>query len=171
MAESLPDSGVPSAAGAGFGVVQGAVTERRISWLTLAIGLATAATFLLVGRPAWAGGIAIGAVLGWANFRWLGRGLDALVTASIAQNSGQNDVQNDALNGGAQDGMQGNQPKAQVPLSTYFTALFRYGLIVLCVYTSFSYLHLPLGSLIVGLCALGAAAIAGSVYEILRPAG
>jgi hypothetical protein len=172
MPESLPDSGAHSSASrASFAVISGARTERRIARLTLAIGLATAAMFLFAGRGAWAGGIGIGSALSWLNFRWLGRGLDALVAASIAQNGGQNSVQNDAPNGGAQDGMRPNQQKAQVPLSTYFTALFRYGLIALCVYTSFSYLHLPLGSLLVGLCALGAAAIAGSVYEILRPAG
>jgi hypothetical protein len=65
---------------------------------------------------------------------------------------------------------QEGRPKPQVPLATYFTALFRYALIGLCVYVIFVYLRVPLGSLIVGLCALGAAAIAASVYEILRPA-
>jgi len=98
------------------------------------------------GRTA---GLAAGTALAWLNFRWLARGLDALVAASTAQEG---------------------RPKPQVPLSTYFTALFRYGLIALCVYVIFTYLHLPLASLLAGLCALGPAAIAASVYEILRPA-
>jgi len=131
-------------------LVTGRQTERRISWLTLAIGVGAAAVFLLAGRATWATGIAIGAALGWLNFRWLGRGLDALVSASAAQEG---------------------RAKPQVPLGTYFMALFRYALIGLCVYVIFVYLHVPLGSLIAGLCALGAAAIAASVYEILRPAG
>jgi hypothetical protein len=48
--------------------------------------------------------------------------------------------------------------------------LFRYGLIALAVYVIFIYLRVPLVSMVVGLCALGAAAIAASVYEILHPA-
>ena len=43
-------------------------------------------------------------------------------------------------------------------------------LIALIVYVIFVYLHIPLVSMLVGLCALGAAAIAASVYEIFRPA-
>jgi hypothetical protein len=128
----------------------GSHTERRIAWLTLAIGFTAAAGFLIAGRPGWGAGVAIGAALGWLNLRWLGRGLDTLVAAATAQEG---------------------RPKAQVPLSTYFTALFRYALIGLCVYVIFVYLHVPLGSLLVGLCALGAAALVASVYEILRPAG
>jgi small-conductance mechanosensitive channel len=127
----------------------GAQTERRIAWLTLAIGSAAAAAFLLAGRNAWGVGVALGAVLAWFNFRWLARGLDALVAASTAQEG---------------------RPKPQVPLGTYFTALFRYALLGLSVYVIFIYLHVPLGSMLVGLCALGAAAIAASLYEILRPA-
>jgi len=42
-------------------------------------------------------------------------------------------------------------------------------LIGLIVYVIFIYLHVPLLSMLVGLCALGAAAILASVYEILRP--
>ena len=125
-------------------------TERRIAWLTLAIGFATAlVVWWYTGRPAVAAGIAIGAALGWVNFRWLARGLDALVLASTAQEG---------------------RAKPQVPLTTYFTALFRYALIGLGVYVIFVYLHIPLGSLLAGLCALGAAALAASVYEIWRPA-
>jgi hypothetical protein len=153
MAQSPPDSGFAPNSTADVGPVPiplpGAHTERRISWMTLAIGIATAAAFLSAGRTPWAAGIAIGAGLAWFNFRWLARGLDALVLASTAQEG---------------------RPKPQVPLGTYFTALFRYALIGLCVYVIFVYLHVPLGSMVVGLCALGAATIAASLYEILRPA-
>lgn len=142
MTSSLPDSAAIPAP------PQGKQTERRIAWLTLAIGFAAAITAALSGRKEWGIGIAAGTALAWLNFRWLGRGLDALVPASTAQEG---------------------RPKPQVPLSTYFTALFRYALIALGVYVIFTYLHVPLGSLLVGLCALGAAAIAASVYEILRP--
>jgi hypothetical protein len=145
MVEIPPDFGLA----ANVTLISGVQTERRISWLTLTIGVAAAISFLFAGRVTWAAGIAIGAVLAWLNFRWLGRGLDALVSAATEQEG---------------------RREPQVPLATYFTALFRYALIGLCVYVIFVYLHVPLGSLIVGLCALGAAAIAASVYEILRPA-
>jgi len=64
---------------------------------------------------------------------------------------------------------QEGRDKPQVPLATYFTAIFRYGLLALAVYVIFKYLHVPLGSMVAGLCALAAATIAASVWEILRP--
>ena len=64
---------------------------------------------------------------------------------------------------------QADEAKAQVPVGTYFKAAFRYGLIGLAVYVIFKYLNVPVLSMILGLCALGAATIAVSVYEILGP--
>src|SRR5713226_5234233 len=87
--------------------------------------------------------------IAWLTFRWLKRGLDALVLASEAQ--------------------QGRE-KPRVPLATYFAAVFRYGLLALAVYAIFKFLQVPLGSMVVGLCALAAATIAASVWEVLRPA-
>jgi hypothetical protein len=126
----------------------GAVTERRISWLTLLIGFLTAILVALLRNRLWGLGLGIGAFLAWLNFRWLRRGLDALVVASAAQ---------------------AGKEKPVVPLLTYFAMLFRYGLIALAVYVIFAYLRVPLVSMVVGLCALGAATIAASVYEILHP--
>ena len=126
------------------------VTERRISWLTLLIGLVSALPVALLRDRLWGAGLGIGAFLAWLNFRWLRRGLDALVAASTAQ---------------------AGKEKPAVPLLSYFGMLFRYGLIALAVYVIFVYLRVPLASMVVGLCALGAATIAASVYEILRPAG
>jgi hypothetical protein len=126
-----------------------AVTERRISWLTLLIGFAAALLVALLRDHLWGAGLAIGAILAWLNFRWLRRGLDALVTASTAQ---------------------ARKEKPGVPFLTYFGMLFRYGLIAFAVYVIFEYLRVPLVSMVVGLCALGAATIVASVYEILHPA-
>ncbi len=137
MASSVPDSFLA------------AVTERRISRLTLLIGLAAALLVALLRDRLWGAGLAVGAALAWLNFRWLSRGLDALVVASTAQ---------------------ADKEKPAVPLFSYFAMLFRYGLIALAVYVIFEYLRVPLVSMIVGLCALGAATIAASVYEILHPA-
>jgi hypothetical protein len=126
----------------------GAATERRIAWLTLLIGFAAGGIVAALRDRWWGAGLAIGAVLAWLNFRWLRQGLDALVAASTAQ-------------AGAV------QPR--VPMGAYFRALFRYALIALTVYVIFIVLRVPLVSMVVGLCALGAATIAVSVYEILRP--
>lgn len=99
----------------------------------------------IAGNRAWAVGLLLGAALAWLNFRWLRRGLDALVAASTAQ-------------AGAE--------KPRVPLATYFAALFRYALIALLLYVIFKFLGIPLASMVVGMCALAAAAIAASVYEL-----
>jgi hypothetical protein len=56
--------------------------------------------------------------------------------------------------------------KPRVPLGAYFAAVFRYGLIALVVYVIFRVLKVPLASMVVGMCALAAAAIAASVYEL-----
>jgi hypothetical protein len=127
-----------------------AVTERRISWLTLLIGLAASLLVGLLRDRLWGVGVGIGAALAWLNFRWLRRGLDALMLASTAQ---------------------AGKTKPVVPLLSYFGMLFRYGLIALAVYVIFEYLRVPLVSMVVGLCALGAATVVASVYEILHPAG
>ena len=123
-------------------------TERRISWLTLLFGFAAALLVALLRDRSWGLGLAIGTVLAWLNFRWLKRALDVLVLASTAQEG---------------------REKPKVPLATYFLAMFRYGLLALFVYVIYNYLHVPLGSMVVGMCALAAAAIAASVYEILHP--
>lgn len=126
----------------------GARTEKRISWLTVIFGITAALFALALKQEKWALGLAIGAALGWLNLRLLGRGLDALVLQSLAQR---------------------DQKKVQVPITTYLGIAFRYALIGLAVYVIFVYLHVPLASLIFGLCSLAAAAIAASVWEVLRP--
>jgi hypothetical protein len=126
-----------------------AVTERRISWLTLLIGLVAGLLVALLRDRLWGAGLGIGAALAWLNFRWLRRGLDALVVASTAQTG---------------------KEKPVVPLLSYFGIVFRYGLIALAVYVIFNYLRVPLASMVVGLCALGAATVVASVYELLHPA-
>jgi hypothetical protein len=130
--------------------IPGAQTERHIAWLTLLFGLAAAVIAATLRHNLWAAGLAIGAALGWLNFRWLKRALDALVVVSTAQEG---------------------REKPKVPITTYVAALFRYGLLGLAVYVIFILLHVPLGSMILGFCALAAAAIVASVWEILHPAG
>ena len=126
--------------------ITGSRTELRIGWLTIFFGAVAAGVAAVLGDRAWASGLVAGTLLGWLNFRWLGRGLDALVMASTAQHGSE---------------------KPAVPWWNYLLALFRYALIGLIVYAIFVYRNIPLASMFVGLCALAAAAITASVWEIL----
>jgi hypothetical protein len=125
--------------------IAGSRTEVRISRLTLMFGALAVIAAAASGHRSWASGLAVGAVLGWLNFRWLGRGLDALVIAASAQHG---------------------QEKPEVPWWTSLLALLRYALIALTVYVIFIYRNIPLASMIVGLCALAAAVIVATVWEI-----
>ena len=126
----------------------GRATERRIAWLTLALGFSAGAIVVLIGHARWGAGLVIGTALAWLNYRWLRRGVNTFVFASKVQSGSE---------------------KPQVPIGTYFLMLFRYGLIAFAVYVIFAYLKVPLLSMVLGLCALAVAAIVASVYEILRP--
>lgn len=126
--------------------IAGSRTEIRIGWLTLLFGAAAIGAAAVTGHRVWAAGLAVGTVLGWLNFRWMGRGLDALVLASTAQHGHEKPI---------------------VPWWTYILAASRYALIGLTVYVIFKYRNIPLASMILGLCALAAAAIAASVWEII----
>lgn len=124
------------------------LTEHRIAWLTLCFGLFAAVAVALFYQRIWAFGLFIGAMLAWLNFRWLKRGLDAMTAAASAQAGSVN---------------------PRVPLGSYFAMIFRYGLIALAVYVIFNYLKVPVLSMVAGMCSLGAATVAASLYEILHP--
>lgn len=122
--------------------------ETHISQLTLILGVIAAPVLWYLKSPRWGGGILVGAVLSWLSFRWLRQGLDALQLAAEAQ---------------------ANEAKPRIPVLISFKALFRYGLIAVVVYVMFEYLNVPVLSMVIGLCALGAATLVISVHEILRP--
>jgi hypothetical protein len=128
--------------------IPGSRTEGRIAWLTLVIGFGAAFIAHFLRHRDWAAGLFFGSGLGWINFSGLRRGLDVLALASQAQH-----------------GLE----KPQVPWWNSILAVFRYALIGLAVYVIFIYLHVPLLSLIAGLCALAVATIVASVWEILAP--
>ena len=123
-------------------------SEKWIARLSLLLGALAAVPVAWFYGPSWGAGVFVGAILAWFNFRWLRQGLDALTAAATARAGRRN---------------------PRVPIVTYFKALFRYGLIALAVYVIFKYLNVPVLSMIFGLCALGAATLAVSVYEILHP--
>lgn len=122
--------------------------ERRISRATLILGILAALPTGYFYSWLWGAGVLIGALLSWLSFHWLKQGMDALLAAASAQ---------------------ADQQKVHVPVGTYFKAAFRYALIALGVYVIFRYLHVPVLSMVFGLCALGTAAFAVSVHEILHP--
>jgi hypothetical protein len=124
-----------------------ALTERRIARLTLVLGVIASigACFLFTIRVG--AGVLIGALLAWVNFRWLKSALDAVARASTAQ---------------------AEPPKARVPLGSLFGLIGRYFLIAVSVYVIFISFGIPILSMLVGLCALGAATIGASLYEVIR---
>jgi small-conductance mechanosensitive channel len=134
---------VPAAA-----VVRYQRSELWISYLTLILGAIAALLAGFLYNAGWGIGLAIGAGLAWLNFRWLRQGVDALTETVAAER---------------------DRRKRKIPLLTYFKAAFRYALIALIVYVIFKYLNVPVLSIILGLCALGAATLAVSVHEMFRP--
>jgi small-conductance mechanosensitive channel len=132
------------------GAPQYELTERRIARLTLAVGAAASlgAGFLYSWRTA--AGVLIGALLAWLKFIFLERAMNAVTRASTAQT---------------------DSPQARVPIGSYFGLFARYALIAGVVYVIFSRLQIPVLSMLVGLCALGAAAILATVWEVLSPEG
>jgi small-conductance mechanosensitive channel len=122
--------------------------EQLISGTTLAIGLLAAIVVGFFQGALWFAGVTIGAVFAWLNLRWLKQGVAALAAAATSQSS---------------------QQQVQIPVRSYFFAMFRYALIAVAVYVIFKYLKVPILSMIVGLFALGAATLVACLYEILRP--
>lgn len=121
--------------------------EQRIAWLTLVMGFVAAIVFAVFVSWKFGVGVAAGAVLAWVNFRWLRGAMDALTAVSAAQ-------------AGAE--------KPRVSPWSFVKLFARYALIAAILYVMVTRFGIPLVSLLVGLCALGAAAIAGSLYEVLH---
>lgn len=124
---------------------QHAQFARRLQWLTIFLGAAAAIVAGLLKSPRYGCGVAIGTLLAWLNYRWLDQGLGALVTAALAQQG---------------------RPQPRVPLSVYVKFGGRYLLIGLAVYVTVFYFGVPLLAVLLGLLALGAAAMAEGLYEV-----
>jgi len=123
-------------------------TVRRIAYLIPLYGVASGLLGALLHRLDWADGLVLGSGLASLNFRWMKRGLEAFIASAGGQIS---------------------REKPRPSRATYLAALFRYVLIGLAVYVFFNYLHVPLVSIVLGLCAFAAATITASVWEILQP--
>jgi small-conductance mechanosensitive channel len=124
-----------------------ALTERRIARLTLLLGaVASVGAYFLFSIRVGAG-VFIGALLAWINFRWLKSALDNVTRAARAQ---------------------AEHSKARIPIGSLFGLIGRYFLIAISVYVIFIYFEIPILSMLVGLCALGAATIGASLYEVFQ---
>ena len=119
--------------------------SRRIAWLTLLLGFLAALVVTFAKSPRAGLGIAVGTFLAWLNYRWLDQTLGALVTVATAQTG---------------------SPQTRVPTQIYWKFVGRYVLMGLAIYVTVRYFAVPVLSLILGLLALGAAAIVASLYEV-----
>jgi len=119
--------------------------SRRIQWLTIVLGFLGAAAIAFAISARTGAGVAIGTLLAWLNYRWLDRGLGVLVSAATAQEG---------------------SPQPRVPMGVYVRFAGRYVLIGVLVYVTVSILHVPLLAVVGGLLALGAGAMAESLYEL-----
>ena len=120
-------------------------TVRRITFLIPAFGIATGLGALLLRRLDWAEGLLLGSVLAWVNFWWMKKAVRAFTSA------GRNGAE---------------KPRGQAV--TFLAVGFRYALIGFALYGIFNLLHVPLLSIVIGLCAFAAATITASVWEILQ---
>jgi hypothetical protein len=121
--------------------------ERRVGWLTWIVGLAGAVVAFLAWSPKAGAGVAAGALLGWLNGRWIGQATDAIAKLSVAQAGG---------------------PKPVISRWVYIRFFARYGLIGLVIYVMFARFTVPVVSILLGLLALGLAAMIEGVYEASR---
>lgn len=119
--------------------------NRRMGWMTLAIGFAAAGATAVAGHGRWGAGLAAGTILAWFNHRWLVRIVDTLAMLSAAQTE---------------------RTRPQVPLSTYVLMAGRYFLLVVAAYAIVTIWAVPVSSILTGLLALGAAVITESLYEV-----
>jgi len=119
---------------------------RNIGNLTLAVGALAGGLALVLHRVDWVKGIALGAALAWLNFKWIKRGVGAVLSSRAERESKR---------GGG--------------VVLLLLLVFRYLLLCGAIYVIFNYIHVPLLSIAIGLCALGAATIAASLWEILSP--
>ena len=118
--------------------------SRRVGLLTLGFGVAASIAAAALASWRAGAGFAVGAVLGWLNFRWLDRERRCRVRGARAT----------------------GLAAAASPKTVYYAFAGRYALIGLVAYGTVRLLHVPVLAILGGLLLLGAAAVAESLYEV-----
>ena len=124
-----------------------AAAERRIEYLTIAIGAAAAICAAIFWSIRAASGIAIGSALSWINFRWMKQGIAALARLSTAQH---------------------NLEKARIPKMAYAKLLGRYALLIVAAYVILRGFRSMAASLLAGLFAGVAAVLVELIGQLFR---
>jgi len=124
-----------------------AASERRIEYLTLAVG--AVATIAATAIWSWRSGAAVaaGAALSWVNYRWLKQGVATLARLSTAQAGSE---------------------KARVPPSMYLKFLGRYALLIAAAYAILRGFKLPAAGLLAGFFAVIAAVLVELIGQLFR---
>jgi len=122
-----------------------AAAERRIEYVTLAIGAAATIAAAVFWSMYAAAGIAVGAVLGWLNYRWLKQGVGALAGLAKAQQGAE---------------------KVRVPRSVYVKFIGRYVLLIIVAYVILTRLKVPVESLLAGFGALVVAVLGEIIWQL-----
>ncbi|MBZ5641986.1 MAG: ATP synthase subunit I [Acidobacteriia bacterium] len=122
-------------------------SERRIEWLTLALGFAAAAFAAVRWEWRAGAGVALGSLLAWINFRWLKQGVAALVEVSTAQAGSEH---------------------ARVPFGVYLKFFGRFALLLLVVYVILSRSIFPALAVLAGLFSVVGAVLLEMIVQLLR---
>lgn len=124
-----------------------AAAERRIEYLTVAIGIIASVAVAIHWGVKFGAGLAAGAALSWINYRWMKQGVNALAKLSTAQ-------------AGAE--------KARVPPSVYFKFIGRYALLIVVAYVILRGFSLPAASVLAGFFVVVAAVIVELIGQLFR---
>jgi len=120
--------------------------ERRVAWMTLALGAAAAAVTSFAVSPLAGLGVCLGSLLAWVNLLWLEQAADGL--ARLAK-------------------VQPGKERPRISGWTWTKFFARYALIGLALYVTVSRSRVPAASVLGGLLLLGAAAMGVGLYEVL----
>jgi hypothetical protein len=126
-----------------------AAAERRIEYLTLAIGAAAAVCAAIFWSPSAGAGLAFGTLLSWLNLRWMRHGVGVLARLSIAQQGAE---------------------KPRVPRWTYVKMVGRYALLIIGAYVILRSFGSMANGFLCGLFAAVAAVIVELVGQLVRGA-
>ena len=124
-----------------------AAAERRIEYLTVAIGVIASIAVAIHWGPKSGAGLAVGAALSWINYRWMKQGVNALAKLSTAQAGEEN---------------------ARVPVSVYFKFIGRYALLIVAAYVILRGFSLPAASVLAGFFVVVAAVIVELIGQLFR---